>query len=292
MSTSKDWHMAPSNPLSPCAWISSCWSWGKASGRQWGPWGFISASPRNVLRLWGRKGKTARTSLPILGFHLIPRGTPFVSLLCLQPVLNEDRTRHGIEALTSALSLHCIGNGPHTVWARGRAVRRTSGLPIFGYIMKKWKWKISRSLREPTLQEETPPSRAAKISHQSAIASQKPRWEAKVPLIQVMIFALGWEKPTGGFCTLSLMEVAPDTLHTILCHLSIKTSWWKFGDTSVPSIILLPSFSNLNNLEGFFFFFNSLAARQLGNNDVRSLIEMIAFSDLVQKGYLGNTVWG
>lgn len=91
MPTSKDWHMAPSNPLSPCAWISSCWSWRKASGRQWGLWGFSSVSPRNVLRLWGRKGKTARTSMPILGFHLIPPGSPFVSLLCLQPVLNEER---------------------------------------------------------------------------------------------------------------------------------------------------------------------------------------------------------
>lgn len=120
MPTSKDWHMAPSNPLSPCVWISSCWSWRMTSGRLLGLWGFSSASPRKVLRLRERRGKTAKTCLPILGFHLIPPGSPFVSFLCFQPEMTKQREEVPLHRRTHtcSLTLLCRKRATHSVSKR------------------------------------------------------------------------------------------------------------------------------------------------------------------------------
>ena len=66
MPNSRDWHMAPPNPLSPCAQICSRRSWSKVlPGRQPGPWGSSTASP---VTWWSSRGEEERQPRQVCQF--------------------------------------------------------------------------------------------------------------------------------------------------------------------------------------------------------------------------------
>lgn len=66
-------------------------------------------SAQHLLEMcWGSGGwreKTAKTSLPILGFHLIPPGSPFVSFLYFQRELTKEGEEAPLDRSTHTCSL-------------------------------------------------------------------------------------------------------------------------------------------------------------------------------------------
>lgn len=104
--------------------------------------------------------------------------------------------------------------------AKGRAARRTCGPLIFGSIMKRWRWKTSRSHQAPTLPGGTPPFKVAKSSHQLVTASQKPKWGAKAPLIQVILSSAIRKRTPQG------------VLHSLFCGGNLPTNLQLFTNSS------------------------------------------------------------